>query len=54
MALSVLTGCSAKQVKPVIVFDEDMVYKTQPNEPFPAKPYIMFHLSEKKMKEYTG
>lgn len=51
---SILAGCSAKQVSPVLVFDEDMIYKTQPNESFPAKPYIVYHLSAKKMKEFTN
>ena len=49
-----LAACSARQVNPVVVFDEDIVYKTQPNEVFPSKPYVMFHMSAKKLKEYTN
>lgn len=51
------SGCNAlstrAETKPVLIFDEDMVIRTQPNEPCPPKPYPMVHMSVKKFKEYS-
>ena len=52
--LSLLSGCSTKhETRPILVFDEDTILRTAPNEPCPVKPYVMFHMSGKKLKELT-
>ena len=53
LLILLLSGCAHSQPQPILVFQEDMIDRYEPNAPIPSRPYPTIVMSVKKFKGLT-